>query len=255
MLNSEIDQQLRKLRLSNMAEGWTSIEKMAIDNQESYAWMLNQLCTLELDARQHNRLKRHQKESGLSPTKTMLSLELGLLKGSTPQSIMNLVEDTSWINRAENILLFGASGLGKTHVANAIGHALIANNIRGKFFSATTIVQELMDAKASLKLSDYLLKLDKYAFIIIDDIGYVSRDAMETSVLFELINHRYERHSVIVTSNQSFSEWNRIFPDQSMTVAAIDRLIHHSQIIELTGESYRKQYAEKRELGLGQPTG
>ena len=108
-----------------------------------------------------------------------------------------------------------------------------------------------MNAKAALKLNEYLLKLDKYAFIVIDDIGYVSRDMMETSVLFELINHRYERHAIIVTSNQSFSEWNRIFPDQSMTVAAIDRLIHHSHIIELQGESYRKQYAEKRELALG----
>ena len=251
MLNFDIAQKLKTLRLSNMADGWKAIEKLAIENQESYAWMLDQLCTLELEAREQNRLKRYQSDSDLIPTKTMLSLELGLLPGTTAQSIMSLVEDTTWVDRANNVLLFGASGLGKTHVANAIGHALIANNIRGKFFSATTIVQQLMNAKAALKLNEYLLKLDKYAFIVIDDIGYVSRDMMETSVLFELINHRYERHAIIVTSNQSFSEWNRIFPDQSMTVAAIDRLIHHSHIIELQGESYRKQYAEKRELALG----
>ena len=250
MLDTSINEQLRALRLSHMASDWKSIEREAAQGQESYAWLLHKLCELELDAREHNRLKRYQKDSGLSATKTLLSLELGLVCGTTPQTIMNLVENPSWIERGENLLLFGASGLGKTHVVSAIGHELIKSGIRGKFFSATALVQQLVQAKKQLKLNEHLLKLDRYAFIIIDDMGYVSRDAMETSVLFEFINHRYERQTIMVTSNQSFNEWNKIFPDQSMTVAAIDRLIHHSHIIELQGESHRKQHAEKREKAL-----
>jgi DNA replication protein DnaC len=107
-------------------------------------------------------------------------------------------------------------------------------------------VQQLQEAKQALKLNETLLKLDRYRFLVIDDIGYVSRDQQETSVLFELIAHRYERATLIITANQPFSEWHSIFADKSMTVAAVDRLIHHAQIIELEGESYRKKYAEKR---------
>jgi len=145
-----------------------------------------------------------------------------------------------WVERAENLLLFGPSGVGKTHIAAAIGHGLVAQGFRVRFTPATHLVQELQVAKQALALADALAKLDKYRLLILDDIGYVQRSEMETAVLFELIAHRYESGSLLITSNHPFSDWDRIFPDSVMTVAAIDRLVHHAQILALDGDSFRK---------------
>jgi DNA replication protein DnaC len=131
--------------------------------------------------------------------------------------------------------------VGKSHLAAAIGHALIEQGLRVRYYPACALVQELQLAKQTLRLPDALDKLDKYRLLIIDDIGYVKRTEAETSVLFELIAHRYEAASMLITSNQPFSAWDSIFPDDMMAVAAIDRLVHHAQIVEITGESYRKR--------------
>jgi len=186
------------------------------------------------------------KESRLPSGKTLSTLELAALQGINPAVIQHLGEQHDWLEQGDNLLLFGASGLGKTHIGAAIGAELVAHGIRGRFYGATELVQRLQEAKQTLKLNELLLKLDRYRFLIIDDIGYVSRDQQETSVLFELIAHRYERASVIITANQPFSQWHSIFADKSMTVAAVDRLIHHAHIIELEGESYRKLAAQDR---------
>jgi len=149
-----------------------------------------------------------------------------------------------WVERADNLLIFGPSGVGKTHLAAAIGHSLIQRGIRVRHFSSVSLVQMLQQARNELRLDDILHKLDKYAVIILDDIGYVQKSEAETHVLFELISYRYESGSIIVTSNQPFSGWESIFPDSSMTVAAIDRLVHHSIILDIQAKSFRKRYAE-----------
>jgi DNA replication protein DnaC len=151
------------------------------------------------------------------------------------------------VKRGANLLLFGASGVGKTHLASSLGYSLIEAGIRVKFYSASALVQVLQEAKKALKLQDALNKLDKYEALIVDDIGYVKKTEQETSVLFELIAHRYERHSLIITSNQSFEDWDALFTDTTMTVAAIDRLVHHAHIIQLLGDSYRRKAAMKEE--------
>lgn len=142
--------------------------------------------------------------------------------------------------------MFGASGVGKTHLACAVAYGLIDQGVRVRFVSATTLVQELQSAKEKLELADALHRLDKYAVLVIDDIGYVKKSAQETQVLFELIAHRYETGSMIMTSNQPFSAWDQIFEDTMMTVAAIDRLIHHATILEVKAESYRKKESMRR---------
>ncbi len=139
-----------------------------------------------------------------------------------------------------------ASGIGKTHLACGFGYALIDHGVRVKFTSATHIVQSLQQAREDLTLAEALTRLDKYAVLIIDDIGYVKKSSRETQVLFELIAHRYETGSLIITSNQPFSVWDRIFDDNMMTFAAIDRLVHHATILEVKGESYRKKVSMKR---------
>ena len=157
-----------------------------------------------------------------------------------------------WLRQGHNLLFFGASGLGKTHLGAAIGHALVAKSIRVKFISSTALVQQLQRAREGLGLEDALKKLDKYELLILDDIGYVKKNDSESLVLFELIAHRYERNSLLITTNQAFSEWDSIFSDNMMTVAAIDRLVHHADIYKIEGESYRKKHALKSNQKTGQ---
>jgi DNA replication protein DnaC len=157
-----------------------------------------------------------------------------------------LKDQAEWARRAENVLLIGPSGVGKSHIAAALAYQLIEQNVRVKWFSAVALVQSLQQAKRDLVLMTAMTRLDKYQVLVIDDIGYVKKNDAETQVLFEFIAHRYESGSLIITSNQPFSQWDHIFPDTMMTVAAIDRIIHHATIIEIQGESYRKKQSLKK---------
>ena len=159
---------------------------------------------------------------------------------------MALVEQPNWVKQAGTLLLFGASGVGKTHLACGIAYGLIEQGLRVKFTTATSIVQHLQQAREELMLSEALARLDKYVVLVVDDIGYVKKTDQETQVLFELIAHRYESGSLVITSNQPFSAWDQIFEDNMMTVAAIDRLVHHATILEIEAESYRKKASIKR---------
>ena len=244
-MTATLNNQLQALRLSQIKAHWSEQERHAIESNWTPAYFLSQLCEQELEHRSQQRYKRYLREAKLPAGKSISTLEFESVKGINPAAIRHMGDQLDWIEQGNNLLLFGPSGLGKTHIAAAIGRELIGHGVRGRFYGATELVQLLQEAKQALKLNEMLLKLDRYRFIIIDDIGYISRDEQETSVLFELIAHRYERTSIIITTNQKFSEWDKIFADKSMTVAAIDRLIHHGNIIELEGESYRRKAAQK----------
>lgn len=247
MMTATLNNQLQALRLSQMKANWSELERRSIDLDWTPGYFLSQLCEQELEHRLQQRHKRYLTEAKLPAGKSMSTLEFESLEGVNPAAIRHFGDQHDWIEQGDNLLLFGASGVGKTHVAAAIGRELVSHGIRGRFYGATELVQLLQKAKQALMLNEWLLKLDRYRFIIIDDIGYVNRDEQETSVLFELIAHRYERASLIITANQPFSEWQSIFADRSMTVAAVDRLIHHGNIIELEGEdSYRRKAAQNR---------
>jgi len=148
-------------------------------------------------------------------------------------------------------LSFGPSGVGKTHLAAAIARSLIELGAKVKFATATALVQLLQQAKAQFQLQSLLLRLDRYDLLVVDDIGYVKKSESETSVLFELISHRYERKSLLITSNHPFSNWDEIFSDSTMTVAAVDRLVHHAVILEIQAESFRKQAALQQSSSRG----
>ena len=191
-------------------------------------------------------MRKWTREAQLLEGKTFASLDLTHLSKTARQPVKQLMQDHDWWNRAENVVLVGASGVGKSHIASALGHRLIEQQIRCKLFPAVALVQELQQAKKDLDLMAYMTRLGKYRVLIIDDIGYVKKTDAETHVLFEFIAHRYESGSLVITANQPFSEWDSIFPDNIMTVAAVDRLIHHATIIKFEGESFRTK-AQKQE--------
>ena len=159
---------------------------------------------------------------------------------------MQLAEDDSWLENATNCLIFGPSGTGKTHLSIGLARAVLEGGRRVRFFNALALVQQLQHDKQQLLLQSRLKKLDRYDLLVLDDLGYVQKSEAETSVLFELIAHRYERRSLLITANQPFSQWDSIFPDSMMTVAAVDRLVHHAVILEVNTESYRQQAAAAR---------
>ena len=243
---------LKELRLSAIAKEWEIMAQKAVSQEWEPELFLAELCELEANHRHESRLKRLLKESKLPVGKQLHQYKFDEIEGVTSLQIKQKVNQIDWLRQGHNILLFGASGLGKTHLACAIGYSLLEKAVRVKFSTSTAIVQELQRAKETLGLDDALRKLDKYELLILDDIGYVKKTDSESQVLFELIAHRYERGSLLITSNQAFSEWDSIFGDNMMTVAAIDRLVHHSDIYQIKGESYRKKQAIKLNSNTGQ---
>lgn len=212
-------------------KGWNSAEYLAA------------LCEQELADRDSRRIARYTKESHLPAGKTLATFDFTQIPTLSAAQIEALAVATDWTQQTRNLLLFGASGVGKTHLAAAIGHGLTERGVRVRYVTTTALVQQLQLAREQLQLEDAMHKLDKYRVLILDDFGYVKKNDQETQVLFELIAHRYETGSLIVTSNQPFADWDRIFPDPMMTVAAIDRLIHHATIIEVVSDSYRRKEA------------
>ncbi len=243
---------LKELRLTAIAKSWSSLAEKAIKEAWEPAQFLAELCELEANHRYENRLKRLLKESQLPIGKQLNQYDFTEVKGVTAQQLQHKTTQLDWLRQGHNVILFGASGLGKTHLAAAIGHALIAQSKRVKFTSSTALVQQLQIAREALSLEGFMKKLDKYELLILDDIGYVKKSDSESQVLFELIAHRYERNSLLITTNQAFSEWDSIFGDNMMTVAAIDRLVHHADIYKIEGESYRKKQAMKLNPETGQ---
>ena len=236
---------LKQLRLPTMQKRWQSLHQQALQDNWDMPRFLSVLCEEELAQRETQRLQRYLKEAKLPLGKSLEQFDFKSCEINQSQ-ITHLAQDNQWLENAENTLFFGPSSTGKTHLAAAIGYAQVQRGRRVLFSSTTTIVQHLQQAKRQLQLPQALTKLDKYALLILDDIGYVKPSESESSVLFELIAHRYESTSLIITSNQPFSAWDSIFSDSMMTVAAIDRLIHHATIIELQGESYRKTESIRR---------
>jgi DNA replication protein DnaC len=241
-----IDLLLKDLKLPAFSRHYQHHQEQAIENGYGHIRYLSGLCEQEIANRYQQRVLKWAKEAKLPASKRFANLHLTELSPCVQQQVIALKDQADWACRSENILLIGPSGVGKSHIAAAIAYQLIEQNVRVKWFSAVALVQCLQQAKRDLALMTVMTRLDKYQVLVIDDIGYVKKTDAETQVLFEFIAHRYESGSLIITSNQPFSQWDHIFPDTMMTVAAIDRIIHHATIIEIQGESYRKKQSVKK---------
>jgi DNA replication protein DnaC len=234
---------LNQLRLPTVQRMWKDLAKEAEGKGWSHPQYLSNLCEHETAERDRRRLERHRAESQLPKAKSLESYDFKAVSGINKSKVIALASGETWIKEGMNILIFGQSGVGKTHLAAAIGDRLIESGFRVLFSRTTELVQKLQAAKKALSLPTALDKLDKYDCLILDDFGYVKKDEMETSVLFELISERYERRSLLVTCNQTFKDWDQIFLDKQMAVAAVDRLVHHATILEIDAESYRRKEA------------
>ncbi len=236
---------LRALKLPAFARYAEEVATKATREGWTFGRYLQHLAELEVEERRVRRIDRALRDSDLPADKTLATLNRGRLPAKVTKLVPALC-DGGFVERGENLLVFGLPGRGKTHVVAAIGHELIQRGYRVLFTPTFALVQRLLAAKRDLRLERELAGLDIYHAVILDDIGYVQQSRDEMEVLFTFLAERYERKSVLITSNLVFSDWIRIFKDPMTTAAAIDRLIHHAVILEMTGVSYRDEVARTR---------
>lgn len=243
----QIINNLKILRMPTMRRSYEEVAAQARADSWSYEQYLMELLNLECEVRQQNRISRNLYVSKLPPSKTFENFDKKRLPSKVANHL-NVLVNGSFLNRSENILAFGNPGSGKTHLLCAIGHALIENEKKILFISCSQLVQDLLIAKKELEMSKKLKKLSRFDAVIVDDIGYVQQSREEMEVLFTFLADRYEQGSLMITSNLPFSKWEQIFKDPMTTAAAIDRLVHHSVILELNIDSYRMEQAKNKEL-------
>ncbi len=244
-IRKELVGHLRALHLPTIRERFEEVAIQAQQESLSYERYLLELVARECEDRRNRRIERFLRESGLPLEKSLDAFDLKRLSAKARQQV-NLLLEGYFIDNCENVLAFGNPGTGKTHLLCAISQALIRNNRRILFTKCSFLVQQLLAAKKELKLAGFFKKMKKYHAVFIDDIGYVQQNREEMEVLFTFFAERYEQGSVMITSNLPFSQWEKIFKDPMTTAAAIDRVVHHSVILELNLPSYRMEQAEKR---------
>ncbi len=250
---ARIDLLLNELRLPGIKLIWAALAATADKEGWPAARFLAALAEQEMVERSRRRFERHLEEARLPPGKTLDAFDFTAVPMISKAQVQALAAGDAWLEKGANLLCFGPPGGGKSHLAAALGLALIEKGWRVLFARTTDLVQKLQIARRDLALEAAITKLDKYHLLILDDLAYVTKDQAETSVLFELISARYERRSMLITANQPFGEWGKIFPDQAMTLAAIDRLVHHATILEMNVDSYRRKEAVDKARGAGRP--
>ena len=245
---------LNDLRLPAIKQGWSAFAERADREGWPAARFLAALAEHEVAERDRRRIERHLADARLLPGKTLDSFDFDAVPMISKAHVMAICAGDTWIDMGANLILVGGPGGGKSHLASAIGLALIENGWRVMFARTSDLVQKLQIARRELALEAAINRLDRFHLLILDDLAYVSKDQAETSVLFELISARYERRSTLITANQPFGEWGKVFPDPAMTLAAVDRLVHHATIFEMNVESYRRRAAiARKQQGAGRP--
>ena len=239
---------LKSFKLPTFAREYAAVGDTAAREGLTHPAYLLALARMEAHERADRRTLRLLEESRLPKEKSLASFDLSRLSPKA-RTAFNALKDGSFLDRAENVLAFGNPGTGKTHLLCALGQELVRNGRTVLFAPTFQIVQRLLAAKRDLRLPSELKKLDRFDALLLDDIGYVQQSREEMEVLFTLLAERYERRSVLITSNLVFSRWDQIFKDPMTTAAAIDRVVHHAVILELNMESYRAEAARQRTRG------
>jgi DNA replication protein DnaC len=239
---------LQQLRLATIRSQHEAVAQQATAESWSYTTFLRELLERECQQRQQHRIERLLKASRLPLEKNWSSLDLKRLPAKVVQQLRGLLSG-EFLDRRENVLVFGPPGSGKTHGLCAVAQELVRAGRPVLHTKCSLLVQELLKAKRDLRMKEFLKELSHWEGLLIDDLGYVQQTREEMEVLFILLAERYERGSVLVTSNLVFSQWEQIFKDPMTTAAAIDRLVHHSVIMEMNVSSYRAESAKRARSG------
>jgi DNA replication protein DnaC len=246
-LSPQLTEQFRSLRLPSFRDHFHEAADRAAAEQLSHLHYLSELTTLECEARRQGRVKRLMTRSRLPAGKSWETFDFGRLPLTVSRQLESL-RDGTFLDRRENLLIFGKPGAGKSHVLCALAEQLILQGRSMMFTTCSLLVQQLLIAKRDLRLPKMIKQLSSFEGLLIDDLGYVQQSREEMEVLITLLAERYERGSVLLTSNLAFSKWDQVFKDAMTTAAAIDRLVHHSVIIELNVPSYRVKTAKQTKL-------
>lgn len=247
---AELEALLKSFYLTFFNSNYQQFARQAEKEKIDHVGYLYQLCKIESDERYNRRTEKLIKQSKIPRGKLLSGFDFSRFQGLS-ESQVQLFADGSCLDASENILIFGNPGTGKSHLAAALGREWCLRGRATLYTTASALVQKLLVAKRDLKLNKLLKDLDAFEALIIDDISYVPQDREETDVLFVLLAERYERRSLVITSNLPFSQWNLIFKDVVTTMAAVDKLVHHGHVLELNGESYRAEAAERRKKETG----
>ena len=238
---------LRSMHLPMIAREYDQACQRAEAENWGYQRFLTYLFEAEAGDRLQRKIQRQLKDSNLPAGKTLESLDVKLLSEKVRRQMPTLLEP-DFVRRGDNLLCFGLAGRGKTHFVAALAREWICRHqLQVLFIPAFRLVTQLLAAKRDLKLPQAITRLHRFDAVVIDDIGYVQQSREEMEVLFHFLAERYEKKSVVITSNLVFSQWDKIFKDPMTTMAAVDRLVHHSTILDFTGESVRASTAKKRQ--------
>jgi DNA replication protein DnaC len=244
-ISGQLSLLLRSFRVTGFAENYQVVADQAEKARLSYEGFLYELAKVEAEERRVRRIQRLKRQSRLPPDKKIDTFDLDRVPTVSKRLVGALCEG-GFLDSAENVLAFGNPGTGKSHLLWGIGNALVERGRSVLNVAAFALVQRLLVAKRDLRLPEELKRLDRFECLLVDDLGYVQHRREEMDVLFTLFAERYERRSVMISSNLVFSKWDQIFKDPMTTTAAIDRLVHHAHILELNVKSYRAEEAEER---------
>ena len=245
----ELESDLKCLGLKTFIDNYQSVAQQCDKKGHTNVRYLQELCLYEVEKRNQNRLERLLKEAKLPRNKLLVDFDIGRIPGLSPALIERLASG-EFMDRTENILIFGNPGTGKSHLSIALARQWCLLGHHVLFTTASKLVQELRSAQMHNQLHTLIKKLARIECLLIDDISYVQMQREDTDCLFQLLSERYEQSSTLITSNIMFSQWKSIFKDEMTTAAVIDRLIHHCEILELNAPSYRTQKAVQKKAAL-----
>jgi len=235
---------LKQLKLPTMLAQFDQLAREAADSSQSFEQYLLRLTELEVAARAANTLANRIKQAGFPTGKSLETFDFTATPSVGKQPILELARG-EWIRQHYNCCLLGNSGTGKTHLAESLGRAACHEGFRVRFFTAAALVNKLEEAQQQHQLDRLLTQLDRAELLIVDELGYLSFSRTGAELLFQVFAERYERRSLLITSNLAFGEWGQVFQGERMTAALLDRLTHRCHIFEMRGESYRFREAMK----------
>jgi DNA replication protein DnaC len=249
MNNATLDTMLGNLNLLAVRDVYQQVAERVIKEKLGYIEYLQELVKIEIEQRYQKTIMQLLKLAKLPRNKLLIDFDITRIPSLHPGLLKNLSAG-DFIDRCENLLIFGNPGTGKSHLSIALTREWCLQGRKCLYLTAANLVQQLLSAKNGLGLNNFIKRLDRFEALVIDDISYIPYEKAESDVLFVLLAERYEQRSTVITSNLAFSGWDQIFKDKMSTTAAIDRLVHHSIILELNTESYRIKTAKNNQQNL-----